>query len=245
MDKRQHERLSALFGEASALQGDEREAFLLRSAGDDGELLAALRRLLAYDGDPTGAIDRPVVVALDKAVGAAIESANESAAEATSIPLPDRIGAYRILGILGRGGMGVVYEAEQDTPHRRVALKVLRPDVVTPGMLRRFDHETQVLARLNHPGIAQIYGAGTATTDAGEQPFLAMELVPGVSVTTYAEEHRLGIEARLRLVTAIADAVHHAHQRGVVHRDLKPANVLVDEAGRIGTPSGVSTRQSP
>ncbi|QDV07964.1 Serine/threonine-protein kinase PknB [Planctomycetes bacterium Poly30] len=231
MDEQQHERLSALFVEASALKDDEREAFLQRSAGEDEELLAALRRLLAHDGDPTGAIDRPVVLALNQAVSAAMDTAADTEGEVPAIPLPERIGAYRIVGLLGRGGMGVVYLAEQDTPHRRVALKVLRPDVVTPDMLRRFEHETHVLARLNHPGIAQIYEAGTAMTGAGEQPFLAMELVPGVSVTSYVEEHRLNIDARLKLVAAIADAVHHAHQRGVVHRDLKPANVLVDQAG--------------
>ena len=231
MSSYSHEKFSALFQEASAFQGEERESFLVKSTEGNPELLNALRRLLEHDGDPTGAIDRPVVVSLDRALGAAIDTASEDGDDRHALNLPERIGPYRIVGLLGRGGMGVVYEAKQDTPSRRVALKVLRQDVVTPEMLRRFEHETHVLARLNHPGIAQIYGAGSATTEAGVQPFLAMELVPGVSVTRYVEENRLSTGARLKLVAAIADAVHHAHQRGVVHRDIKPANVLVDESG--------------
>ncbi len=232
MDRCQHEKLSRLFQEARLLPKEECETFLVQSAADDQELLDALRRLLERDGDTTDTLDRPVVASLEQAVDAAFEKVEGSHHEIPPIPLPERIGAYRLIGLLGRGGMGVVYEAEQDTPHRRVALKVLRPDIVTPKMLRRFEHETQVLARLNHPGIAQIFEAGTARTDLGEQPFLAMELVLGFTVTSYVEKYELPVDARLKLVAAIADAVHHAHQRGVVHRDIKPANVLVDEAGQ-------------
>ena len=143
---------------------------------------------------------------------------------------PERIGDYRIRDVLGRGGMGVVYEADQDSPARRVALKVLRN---FPGndALGRFHHEADLLARLQHPGIAQIYELGTATVGGMTVPFIAMELVRGEPVDRYAESEQLDTRARLTLIADIADAVHHAHQKGVIHRDLKPANILVDERG--------------
>ncbi len=232
MDQERHARLSELFLQASSLEGAELESFLVRQTEGEPELLEDLRKLLKYDSDPTGAIDRPAVIALDEAVDAAIEKAAGADPDSRPIPLPNRVGPFEILGLLGRGGMGVVYEARQETPSRRVALKVLRPDIVTDSMLRRFEHETHVLARLNHSGIAQIYESGSAMTESGEQPFLAMELVRGMPVTRYVQEKQLGVDARLELLAAISDAVHHAHQRGVVHRDIKPANVFVDEQGQ-------------
>jgi len=143
---------------------------------------------------------------------------------------PEHIGAYRICGVLGRGGMGVVYEAEQATPQRRVALKVLRS---WPGesIRSRFQHEAELLARLHHPGIAQVYEVGTATVGGMTVPFFAMELVRGTPIDRYADEAELDARARLALLARVCDAVHHAHQKGIVHRDLKPANVLVDERG--------------
>ena len=143
---------------------------------------------------------------------------------------PERISGYRILGELGRGGMGVVYEAEQESPARHVALKVLRN---YPGRdaLGRFQHEAELLARLQHPGIAQVFELGTATVGGMTVPFIVMELVHGEPLDRYAASQRLDRRARLGLLTQIADAVHHAHQKGVVHRDLKPANILVDGRG--------------
>jgi serine/threonine protein kinase len=129
-----------------------------------------------------------------------------------------RIGSYTILGLLGEGGMGVVYLAEQDKPRRQVALKVIRPGLASEQRLRRFEHEAQVLGRLQHPAIAQIYEAGTADTGSGPQPYFAMELVQGMSVTEYAESKRLGTRARLELFATVCDGVQHAHQKGVIHR---------------------------
>ena len=143
--------------------------------------------------------------------------------------VPPSIGRYRIIRLLGEGGMGAVYEAEQDSPHRMVALKVIRPGYADAEMLRRFENETQALARLQHPGIAQIYDAGTAETPFGRQPYFAMEFVPGRTLLTYCEQHNLNLHQRLELVAKICDAVQHAHQRGLIHRDLKPANILVGE----------------
>lgn len=145
---------------------------------------------------------------------------------------PDRIGEFRIIRPLGSGGMGVVYEADQDRPQRRVALKLLRAGIDSPRTLRRFEHEAEVLARLQHPGIAQVFAAGMAQTVHGPQPYLAMELVAGQRLTQYAVEKRLGTRQRLSLVAEVADAVQHAHQRGVIHRDIKPSNILVDGSGR-------------
>jgi eukaryotic-like serine/threonine-protein kinase len=155
------------------------------------------------------------------------------AASASESPaLPSAVGRYRILRLLGEGGMGAVYEAEQDLPQRTVALKVIRAGYASGEMLRRFETETQALGRLQHPGIAQIFDAGTAETAFGRQPYIAMELVHGQTLLEYCESHRLSIRQRLELVAKICDAVQHAHQRGLIHRDLKPANILVGEDGQ-------------
>lgn len=146
--------------------------------------------------------------------------------------LPDFIGHYRPLRIVGQGGMGVVYEAEQEKPRRRVALKVIRPEMVTADLRRRFAHESDFLGRLQHPGIAQIYEAGTADTLQGPLPFMAMELITGVPLNQWALESKPDLKTRLEMMIRLCDAVQHAHQRGIIHRDLKPGNVLVDQNGR-------------
>src|ERR1039457_2544436 len=130
--------------------------------------------------------------------------------------LPDTIGRYRILRLLGQGGMGAVYEAEQEQPRRTVALKVIKSGLTSPALLRRFHQEFQALGRLHHPGIAQIYEAGTADSGFGPQPYFAMELIEGVSLSDYAEEHQLDRRQRLELMAKVCDAVQHAHQRGII-----------------------------
>jgi tetratricopeptide (TPR) repeat protein len=127
--------------------------------------------------------------------------------------------------------MGVVYEAEQERPNRRVALKIVRPGIVPAAVLRRFELEYEFLGRLHHPGVAQIYQAGLADTDYGPQPYFAMELVRGKRLDDYIRSNAPALRDRLLLVAAIADAVQHAHHRGIIHRDLKPANILVTDAG--------------
>jgi tetratricopeptide (TPR) repeat protein/predicted Ser/Thr protein kinase len=148
-----------------------------------------------------------------------------------SVSMPERIGGYRVLDVLGEGGMGVVYLAEQDNPRRRVALKVLHAGIAAPSRIQRFRHEAQILGRLHHPGIAQVYEAGAEDTGAGPQPYLAMELVPGRTIVDHAVAERLALRERLQLLVQVCRAAHHAHERGVVHRDIKPANILVDEHG--------------
>jgi eukaryotic-like serine/threonine-protein kinase len=145
--------------------------------------------------------------------------------------LPDRIGRYRILRLIGEGGMGIVYEAEQEQPRRTVALKVIKSGPVSPEVLRRFTQESQALGRLHHPGIAQVYEAGTADNGFGPQPFFAMELIRGQSLESYAEANGLKARQRLQLMLQICEAAQHAHERGIIHRDLKPGNILVNESG--------------
>jgi tetratricopeptide (TPR) repeat protein/predicted Ser/Thr protein kinase len=144
-----------------------------------------------------------------------------------------RIGPYRILARIGEGGMGVVYQAQQEQPRRLVALKIIKPGWSSPELLRRFQQEAQALGRLQHPGIAMIYEAGTAA-DAGPVPlpYFAMEFIQGTSLGKYADDHGLTTRERLEIMAKVCDAVDHAHQRGIIHRDLKPGNILVDETGQ-------------
>ena len=146
--------------------------------------------------------------------------------------VPSTIGSYRIIRLLGEGGMGAVYEAEQDQPRRRVALKVIKSAWADRELLRRFELESQTLGRLHHPGIAQIYEAGAAETSFGSQPFFAMEIIRGKPLIEYAEAKHLNTRQRLALMIQICEAVEHAHQRGIIHRDLKPGNILVEESGQ-------------
>ena len=125
--------------------------------------------------------------------------------------------------------MGTVYEAEQDNPRRTVALKVIRPGLVSPELVKRFSHEAQILARLQHSGIAQVYEAGMGEDG---QSFFAMEFIRGMPLDEYARSRGLNAAARLELLARVCDAVQHAHEKGVIHRDLKPGNILVDETGQ-------------
>lgn len=145
--------------------------------------------------------------------------------------LPQRIGPYRILGLLGEGATGRVYRAEQTEPQRVVALKVLKSAGLSGDAQQRFRREAELLAQLEHPGIARLYAAGVADGEAGPLPYLAMEYVRGVDLLAYARQHGLDVRAKLALLARICQAVHYAHSRGIVHRDLKPANILVDDGG--------------
>ena len=139
--------------------------------------------------------------------------------------LPERIGPYRLLQKLGEGGMGEVWEAEQEKPVRRkVALKLIKLGMDTKQVVARFESERQALALMNHPNIARVFDAGA--TEQG-RPYFAMEHVKGESITTYCDRHRLTTRERLELFKLTCEGVQHAHQKGIIHRDIKPSNVLV------------------
>jgi serine/threonine protein kinase/tetratricopeptide (TPR) repeat protein len=206
-----------LFHEALDRPAAERDAFL--DGAQAGEaVLSEVRRLLGQQDSSRSFLETP-------AAAMARDLRGQDAA-------PTMIGPYRILAVLGEGGMGVVYRAEQDSPRRAVALKVVRPGLVSESMLRRFEHEAEALARLQHPGIAQVYHAGTDGKGSHRRPYFAMELVQGESLLRFIESRQLGTRERLELVIRVCDAVQHAHMKGVIHRDLKPANIIVDESGQ-------------
>ncbi|UCG58951.1 MAG: serine/threonine protein kinase, partial [Phycisphaerales bacterium] len=135
------------------------------------------------------------------------------------------IGRYKLLRVLGEGGMGIVYLAEQERPIRRqVALKIIKPGMDSARIIARFEAERQALALLEHPNVAHVFDAGT--TDSG-RPYFVMEFVKGLRIAEYCDQHRLSIEERLALFLQVCNGVQHAHQKGVIHRDIKPSNVLV------------------
>ena len=149
-----------------------------------------------------------------------------SAADASILPAGSRLGRYRIEALLGRGGMGEVYLAEQLEPVRRtVALKLLRAQTLDARHLAYFELECQLLAQMQHPAIAQVYDADTT---ADGHPFFAMEFIAGSPIIRYCDEHGLSLSDRIRLFIRVCEGVQHAHQKGVIHRDLKPGNLMVD-----------------
>ncbi len=139
----------------------------------------------------------------------------------------DTIDRYKLMEKIGEGGCGVVYVAEQTEPvRRRVALKVIKLGMDTKQVVARFEAERQALAMMDHPNIAKVFDAGTTTQG---RPYFVMELVKGVPITQYCDEHHLTPRQRLELFVPVCHAIQHAHQKGIIHRDLKPTNVLVAE----------------
>ena len=207
-----------LFLDLSNVEPGQRAGILDQKCAGQPELRAEVEALLAcLDAADEGFLDPSKIPALDDT------SIN------TAIRPGTRVGDFTVLHAIGAGAMGVVYVAQQERPHRTVALKVLRRGS-HPEMLRRFELEAEMLGHLQHPAIAHIY-----SFDPGDRlrpAALAMELVSGVRITEYCDSHRLATRARAALLAMVCDGVHHAHQRGIIHRDLKPANILVGEDGQ-------------
>jgi len=212
VNREQWAKVREMFGEAMDLEGDERRAFL-EKAGTDALLRAEVERLLREHECSAGFL------------ASTPEGSWTHAADRSSTP--HSIGPYQIIDVIGEGGMGVVYLARQESPRRDVALKVIRPGLISNQICRRFQNEAQILGRLQHPGIAQVYHAGTHETSDGARPYFVMEHVVGKPLLEFVTERNVPIRERLQLLARIADAVQHAHQRGVIHRDLKPANILI------------------
>jgi hypothetical protein len=217
-EKDLYRRGKQLFGLASDLAPGDRLAFLERECGGDRRLREHVERLLELDADGDAGPE-PLV-----AVGELFDRRQV---------VGERVGRYRIVRRLGAGGMGTVYEAEQDHPRRSVALKLMHEALASGRAQRRFAFEIEVLGRLQHPGIAHVYEAGTVEIEGRATPYFAMELVREArSVTGFSADRSLGLRERVELFARVCDAVQHGHQNGVVHRDLKPANILVDGSGQ-------------
>jgi len=220
MEPTRRAEIEAVFDDALDQPTEARAAWLVARCGTDAALLAEVDALLAAHARADGI--------LDHAPRARLEAATTDVA-----PVLDRhIGPYRVVRELGRGGMGVVYLAERaDGEFRRqVAIKLLRDSPDAEELHRRFLAERQILASLGHPNIAQLLDGGTAD---GQLPYLVMEYVDGVPITTYCDQHRLDVVTRLRLFMDVCDAVHHAHQNLIIHRDIKPGNILVIPSGQV------------
>ncbi|MEM1072372.1 MAG: serine/threonine-protein kinase [Planctomycetota bacterium] len=231
------ERLKQILGEVATLSAAQRAAYLDEACADDPALRDEVESLVGHL-EARGAGSGGIGEGSESGHGPAVDSGDRRRVERPSSRLrpptpsdPERIAGYTVIGRLGEGGMGVVYKATQDFPRRTVALKVIKPHMTSQSAFERFRFETQVLARLTHPGIAQIYDAGTVEIESGEQPYFAMELVRGKPLLEHVELRALTVRERLVLVRKIAEAVHHAHGRGIVHRDLKPSNIIVTEEG--------------
>ena len=254
-----YQRAFEIFSAAADLPAAQRDARVEAECGGDPELLRTVREMLAADAAPlalTGgdAVRRGVQRLLGEPTmepgsagtgnpgggdGPAVPGAGAGAGT-SSFRMPSRIGPYTITGFIGRGGMGEVFEARQENPSRTVAVKISPLAAASPAALRRFEREVEFLARLTHPGIAQIYDAGIADMGGVSVPYFAMELVRGTPVTEYARAKQLTLRQRVELVATLCDAVQYAHQQGVIHRDLKPDNILIpsEESAPAATGGG-------
>ena len=215
MDPERWKRVEDLFHRVLELDAAERASFLETACAGDVDLRAQLDRLLRGDVTSHRLVDR-------FEDGGLLPSAD---------PLIGReVGPYRLTSLVGVGGMGVVYRAERTDGafDREVAIKLIRVELATPNLVRRFEAERRTLAALSHPNVAQLLDGGTT---ADGRPYLVMELVRGVPIDRFCDERRLSIDERLRLFVQVCAGVHYAHQNLVVHRDLKPGNVLVDDTG--------------
>lgn len=212
------DRLSEYLETASSLSGQERAAYVARVCGDDDELRSELESLLKASDSFGGFLEHPLTCAAE----------NPTAADL--LPAGTLLGHWRVLRLIGRGGMGEVYDAERAAGdfEQRVAIKVTRRE--SAAQLERFNVERQLLAQLEHPGIARLLDGGTAPDG---RPYFVMEYIDGQPLTEYCDAVRADLAQRLALFLQVCDAVAYAHRHLIVHRDIKPGNVLVDREGRV------------
>jgi tetratricopeptide (TPR) repeat protein len=225
----QFQHVRDLFDRALEQPAVERAAYVAAQAAGDEALASEVLALLAAFDSEAELLEQPAIAAL---VTHAAPTASDAAAEAGPVFADRRVGHYRLLRCIGEGGMGAVYEAVRadDQFDKRVALKVVRGGLPGDAVQRRFRRERQILAQLDHPGIARLLDGGM--TERGE-PYLVMEYVEGMPLTTYCDERRLDVAGRLGLFRQVCDAVQYAHRNLVVHRDLKPGNILVTAEGAV------------
>lgn len=218
MDSTRWQRIQSLFHRATELPESERRSFLNAACGDDPELASEVIAMLEQDSAGNSLLDRRLA-----------DVAHQTLPSRDDIPLKD-FGLYRILGVLGEGGMGVVYLAQRSDLGNQVAIKVLRDAWLSPSRRERFAREQRTLAQLNHPSIAQLYDADTLPDGT---PWFVMERVEGAPLTEYCRRRQSSLEERLQLFRAVCEAVQYAHSNAVIHRDLKPSNILVKHDGTI------------
>jgi serine/threonine-protein kinase len=219
MDSARWDQIVAIFSDAAERPESERRAFLDAACGDDAELMAAVRTMLKSDGRGAPLLDRGLPEVAYRMVGAPVET----------LPFQE-VGPYRLIRILGEGGMGVVGLAEREDTGRPVAIKFLLHAEMSSARRERFAREIKTLAKLKHPFIARLYDAGTL---ADGTPWFVMEYVEGKRFTDYCRQRERPVEEQLRLFRSVCEAVQYAHGQAVIHRDLKPSNILVE---RDGTP---------
>jgi WD40 repeat protein/serine/threonine protein kinase len=228
-------RVQAVF--LAAVEAADRAAVLARECGDDAELRRRVEALLKAHDEPGDGIDRAA------AEGATREEISARSIDPASLPSPQteapghaegvgtHIGPYKLLQLLGEGGMGAVYMAEQEEPvKRRVAVKIIKAGMDSQRIIARFEQERQALALMDHPNIAKVLDAGQTPPAHGggsQRPYFVMELVKGIPITKYCDQEHLTPKERLDLFIPVCHAVQHAHQKGIIHRDIKPSNVLI------------------
>src|ERR1700722_6838430 len=217
MNPARWKRVQELFHLAVDLEGEGRTQFLADACGEDHELLVVVEGMLDEDGRECLLECDVLEVARRVSDRVLVSSFEESS-------------PYRLLRVLGEGGMGIVYLAERKDLRSKVAIKVLRDAWVSPGRRERFAVEQRTLAQLTHPFIARLYDGDASP---GRDPYFVMEYVEGVPLTQYCQQRRSSIDMRLRLIRAACEAVLYAHEHGVIHRDLKPSNILVKDDGTV------------
>ena len=214
-------RAKQVFHEALEKTGPQRTSFVAAACGGDAELRAQVDALLRAHDEAGGFLASPTRPGDEAASTAAAGLAAAAPPEA----LGTHVGPYKLLQVIGEGGFGVVYMAEQEQPiRRRVAVKIIKLGMDTKEVIARFETERQALAMMDHPNIAKVLDAGT--TDSG-RPYFVMELVRGVPLTNYCDANRVSTRERLELFIQVCRAIQHAHEKGVIHRDIKPSNVMV------------------
>jgi eukaryotic-like serine/threonine-protein kinase len=220
MDSNRWDRIQSVFHGAADLPKPQQRAFLETVCADDISLIADVQALLDEDAKDSSLLDRNVADVASEVLDAPVSQ---------GFPFKE-FGPYRILRLLGEGGMGIVFLAERRDLHSEVAIKVLRDAWVSPARRERFSSEQQTLAQLNHPSIARLYDANTLPDGT---PLFVMEFVEGCSLVEYCKKLNCPIDERLKLFRSVCEAVEYAHGQAVIHRDLKPSNILVRSDGTI------------
>ncbi len=220
MDSNRWNQVQELFHRVADLPAPQQRSFLKEACGDDPALATEVLALIEEDAGGVSILDRDMAQVAQQMFGG----------PASASPAVKEFGPYRILELLGEGGMGVVYLAERDDLGNQVAVKILRDAWLSPARRERFASEQRTLAQLNHPYIGRLYDADTLPDGT---PWFVMEYIEGIALTEYCRTHACSIERRLQLFRAVCEAVQYAHQHAVIHRDLKPSNILVKNDGTV------------